>query len=686
MHEALQKELRKSLQGRLTLDREIGRSAYGTVFLARDAADRSVALKVISQEIVGSGDRQRILRELALVSRLSHPHVLPVLDSGEAADLLWYSMPFIKGGTLRRRLKVGPLPLAEALGIGWQVAEALAYAHSHGVLHRDVTPRNVFLEGDNVLVKEFWIARALSYQLNENMTEAGRVVGTPGYMSPEQLSGTPVDSRGDVYSLGVLIFEMLTNRLPFVGATPMAIIQRQLKGGLSLGDFPPEVPREVAKALLKALAPDRDRRFQSPQELVDACVHNAPVMKSMDVPKHPEPEPKDFVPTELRSVAAPVPVMASRPAVAPRSKRYLLPVAAAVLIAGAIGGGLYVRQSQMNPGPVGDTAAPVSQRPDGFSWTLGGAGVIGMLIVGSILVGRRRRPGPTFGSPAPSLESVRQRLSPPAIDRLRSALRYQYEVEREIARGGMAVVYVARDLRYRGRKVAVKVLRAEYAATVTSERFLAEIDIMARLNHPGILPLFDSGDADGRPFYVMPFVEGETLAARIQRDGRIAVPDALALARDVGRALDYAHRQQIVHRDIKPENILLYDGQATVTDFGIALALDRSHPRHTFRGISLGTPDYMSPEQFWDTEHIDHRSDIYSLGCTLYQMLTGVPPYQGARNELPTFHLSAPIPHARSIRAEIPEHVDGALCRSMAKDPAHRFQSAAEFVAALANG
>jgi len=279
---------------------------------------------------------------------------------------------------------------------------------------------------------------------------------------------------------------------------------------------------------------------------------------------------------------------------------------------------------------------------------------------------------------------VTRRPARGAFDRIRLALQYQYDLISEVGRGGMAAVYMARDLRYRDRKVAVKVLRPEYAASVmSSERFLQEIEITATLAHPAILPLLDSGDADGLPFYVMPFVEGETLKSRLDREGRQSLTDSLSVTRDVARALEYAHRRQIVHRDIKPENILIHEGQATVADFGIALALDRSRERKTQEGHSVGTPEFMSPEQFWDTANIDHRSDLYSLGCVLYEMLAGEPPYRGSRDELATQHQTAPIPHIRTIRPDLPDDVDAAICRVLAKSPLDRFDSAPSFMAAL---
>ena len=219
---------------------------------------------------------------------------------------------------------------------------------------------------------------------------------------------------------------------------------------------------------------------------------------------------------------------------------------------------------------------------------------------------------------------------PELLSRLQSALSDRYRLDREIGAGGMATVYLAADVRH-DRRVALKVLRPELAAVIGAERFLAEIKLTANLQHPHILPLFDSGEADGFLFYVMPFVEGETLRDRLNREKQLPVADAVRIATEVARALDYAHRHGVVHRDIKPENILLHDGQALVADFGIALAVSKAGgARMTETGMRLGTPHYMSPEQAMGEREIDARADVYALGAVMYEMLTGDPPFTGS--------------------------------------------------------
>jgi serine/threonine-protein kinase len=273
---------------------------------------------------------------------------------------------------------------------------------------------------------------------------------------------------------------------------------------------------------------------------------------------------------------------------------------------------------------------------------------------------------------------------PELLGRLQSALADRYRLEREVGAGGMATVYLAQDVRH-DRRVALKILRPELAAVIGAERFLAEIKLTANLQHPHILPLFDSGEADGYLFYVMPFVEGETLRDRLNREKQLPVPDAIRIASEVASALDYAHRHGVVHRDIKPENILLHDGQALVADFGIALAASKaSGARMTETGMSLGTPHYMSPEQAMGEREITARSDVYAIGAVLYEMLTGEPPFTGSTAQAIVARVVTETPrplHAQ--RHTIPAHIESAVLTALEKLPADRFASAAEFADAL---
>jgi serine/threonine-protein kinase len=273
---------------------------------------------------------------------------------------------------------------------------------------------------------------------------------------------------------------------------------------------------------------------------------------------------------------------------------------------------------------------------------------------------------------------------PPLATRLAKALEGRYVIEREIARGGMATVHLARDLRH-GRRVAIKVLRDEIAAAVGADRFLAEIRVTASLQHPHILPLFDSGGADGVLWYAMPFVEGETLRSRLTREGPLPVAEALRLAREVADALDHAHARGVVHRDIKPENVLLQHGHALVADFGIALALEQAGvDRVTRTGVAIGTPQYMAPEQAAGERALDARVDVYALGAVLHEMLAGESPFAAATRRAAVRRLMYEPPGALATRRpDVAPFVDDALRRALAPLPEERFPSAAAFSDAL---
>ena len=260
----------------------------------------------------------------------------------------------------------------------------------------------------------------------------------------------------------------------------------------------------------------------------------------------------------------------------------------------------------------------------------------------------------------------------------------QYQVLREVGRGGSAVVFLATDLKH-GRAVALKVLHTHLDATLSHHRFLAEIRTTARLNHPHILPLFDSGEAGGRVFFTMPFVEGESLRERLRRERQLSVDEALRITSEVGSALEYAHARRVVHRDIKPENILLSaTGHAFVADFGVAYALDEARSAaRTDPGFAVGTLAYMSPEEMEGERELDGRADLYSLACVLYEMLAGFPPFRGGGGKPTPTEARDTIPSVVAARAEVPTAVDRALRHALARLPEQRFATMAEFTAAL---
>src|SRR5258706_4485374 len=266
---------------------------------------------------------------------------------------------------------------------------------------------------------------------------------------------------------------------------------------------------------------------------------------------------------------------------------------------------------------------------------------------------------------------------PDSLDRLKSAIADHYQIERELGHGAMATVYLARDVKL-NRQVAIKVLLPELGYVLGPERFRREIEVATKMSHPHILLIYDSGDAAGELYYVMPYVAGESLRARLFRERQLSLDEALRIAAEVASALDHSHRHGIIHRDIKPENILLEDGQALVADFGIARAVSAvGEGKLTSTGISLGTPAYMSPEQGMADPNLHGRTHIYSLGCVLYEMLAGSPPFTGRTTQaLIARHSLDQVPSLSIVRQTIPEEVEDAVLIALAKVPADRYNTA----------
>ena len=287
------------------------------------------------------------------------------------------------------------------------------------------------------------------------------------------------------------------------------------------------------------------------------------------------------------------------------------------------------------------------------------------------------RPGLSFVERFSRLMDLRERLQ--------IALGDAYRIERELGGGAMSRVFVAVDTTL-GRTVVIKTLPPALSAGLSAERFRREIRLLAALTHPNIVPILSAGERDGLLFYIMPYITAESLRARLIREPTLALPDALNVAIEIAEALDYAHRQGIVHRDIKPENILLADNHAIISDFGIARAISRAGEgeRLTATGMSVGTPGYMSPEQAAGELDVDGRADTYALGCVLYEMIAGAPPFTGkSAAAVIAAHMATPVPSVRTVRSTAPQKLDEVLNRAMAKSPDERYPTAAAFVQAL---
>ena len=268
---------------------------------------------------------------------------------------------------------------------------------------------------------------------------------------------------------------------------------------------------------------------------------------------------------------------------------------------------------------------------------------------------------------------------------LEDALAKSYRLDRELGRGGMATVYLARDTANE-RHVAVKVMHPELSASLGGDRFLREIQLAQKLQHPGIMGMYDSGQTGDLLYYVMPFIEGESLRKRLDREQQLPLHDAVRIARESAEGLAYAHERGIVHRDIKPENILLQNGHALVADFGIARALDAAGEKLTQTGMAVGTPHYMSPEQSLGADHADGRSDVYSLACVLYELLAGQPPFDGPNSRaIMARHAMEQVPSIQVVRQTVPDELEDAVMQALEKTPADRYQTMSEFADVLAD-
>ncbi len=556
------------IAGRYRIIGVAGKGPLSMVYEADDQrSDRKVAVKI--PHVAPIVDR--FLREIHVAERLTHPHILPILEAGEHEGTVYSVWPFLPNASLRNRLNRDRLvPLGEALGIATQISDALGYLHDNDMVHMGVKPENILLEDSQALLSDFGLIRSLSVSgAGGYLSDEGLVLGTPDYMSPEQVSGEDVDERTDVYALGCVLYEMLSGDPPFPASTSTAGQTRQFQDSPS----PPALTTSGArKGILR-------------RHLDSASVVPQPVWHAIERSLERKPEAR-------------------------------------------------------------------------FA---GGHQLLGALLDLMNLVDRPQSP---------------TQIDRPPCEHIRDALAHRYRIIKKIGQGGMAAVCLAEDLWYE-RKVAIKALLPERAAPLDVTRFLREMRMTAKLSHPHILQLFEAGDAKGLPYYVMPYVKGGSLRTMLNERRTLPAKEAIKIAIIVADALQCAHDEGLVHRDIKPDNILLHHGHPVVADFGIARGLDAAmEDRITREGYGVGTPPYASPEQM-SGQAIDVRTDVYSLGCVMFEMLVGDAPAFGSTREGLTATLDA-VDFGTRAAAKEP------LVTALSFNADERHASAREFRNALA--
>jgi eukaryotic-like serine/threonine-protein kinase len=655
----------------------LGGGGMGVVYKGWDLKlERYAAVKFLSPHRSGSEDfKRRFAREARTASRLEHPNICTVFETDETDDgRLFIAMAFCEGESLKRKIERGPLPLPQALGVAAQVAAGLAAAHDKGVVHRDIKPGNVMVAEDGrVKIVDFGIARLAD---ETRLTRTGDVMGTTAYISPEQFLSAETDHRTDLWSLGVVLYEMLTGRLPWVDGDEHELINAIVKRpARSLSTLRAGVPQELERVVTRALAKrpvDRYQRAAELQadllaitELVAATALSGPYEQTLvEAPQTPrERRPASPPPAEPdgspEAPAAPSSGLASgelagvgtgsaTPAAPPGWPAPLAPLVERERAEGSAAPPL-----QHGLGPAAGTPAPAAAPPTGGKDVLGASGVSGASAF-------ERRP--TGGMTGRVIS--------------------HYRILGPLGGGGMGVVYKAQDLSLE-RVVALKFLPPELSRDPDAKtRFLQEARAASTLDHPNICTIHEVGETDeGQLYLAMACYDGETLKQRLQR-GPLPIDEALETAQQIARGLVKAHRSGIVHRDIKPANLMITaDEIVKILDFGIAKLAGAAGL--TRIGSSLGTPGYMSPEQARG-EEVDHRTDVWSLGAVLYEMVTGRRPFRGEHDQAVLYALFNQEPDpVEQLRPDAPPELVRIIGRMLTKDPDRRYLTAAEALADL---
>ncbi|HYH45117.1 MAG TPA: protein kinase, partial [Thermoanaerobaculia bacterium] len=580
----------------------LGGGGMGVVYRARDLRlGRSVALKFLSPRLSASpSHKQRLLREARAAASLEHPGVCTIYEADETADgQLFLAMAFCEGETLRHRLERGPLHPVQAVDYALQIAAGLGAAHAKGIVHRDVKPANILITpGGRLKIVDFGVAQL---EDQTRLTKPGTVVGTAAYMSPEQLRGETVDHRTDLWSLGAVLYEMVSGRLPFGGATDQEIVRAifTLDPEPLAGYRGDTLVADLDAVVGRALAKRPGERYQNAEQLA-AALRTLPLDATLPTLIEEATRVEGFTPTLPPALPAPG-------------------------ATGAIGARGAGGDTPGSPGSTGSDNRPTEISPAGV----------------------------TVG---------------------------QFQVGEPLGGGGMGVVYKAEDTRL-GRTVALKFLPPALSLDPEAkQRFLQEARAASALEHPNVCTIHEVGEtADGRLYLAMPCYDGETLRQRIAR-GPLPVAEAADIAEQIARGLGKAHRQGIVHRDVKPANLMVTaDGVVKILDFGIAtLTGSAATP-----DAHAGTPSYMSPEQARG-EEVDARTDLWSLGVVLYEMLAGHRPFRGEHPQAVRYaHAHEEPPPLAEVRPEAPAELARIVSRLLAKQRDERYPDAAAVVADL---